>query len=127
MAGEGWWRGFKSIDQLSRSSEVEHNPKTSISFFWLERGGGGGLSPSTSPADHQKLTVIQKRAFHFIGWRGVADGFESIDQPSRSSEGECSPKNEHFIFWAGEGWWVGFESIYPYPFEIETHQFPVQA
>ena len=22
---------------------------------------------------------------------------------------------------------MGFESIYPYPFEIEIHQFPVQA
>ena len=28
---------------------------------------------------------------------------------------------------AGEGWQMGFESIYPYPFEIEIHQFPVQA
>ena len=31
------------------------------------------------------------------------------------------------MFLAGEGWWMGFESIYPYPFEIEIHQFPVQA
>ena len=42
------------------------------------------------------------------GWQMV---FESIDQPSRSSEVECNPKNEHFIFLAGEGWWMGFESI----------------
>ena len=46
----------------------------SISFFWLERGGGWGSSPSTSPANHHKLNVIQKQAFYFFGWRGVADG-----------------------------------------------------
>ena len=66
--------GFESTNQPGRSSEVERNPKMSILFFWLERGGGWGLSPSTSPADHQKLNVIQKRAFYFFGWRGVADG-----------------------------------------------------
>ena len=34
------------------------------------------------------------------------------DQPGRSSEVERNPKkNEHFIFLAGEGWWIGFESI----------------
>ena len=52
--------GFESIDIPGQSSEVERNPKTSILFFWLERGGGRGLSPLTSPADHQKLNVIQK-------------------------------------------------------------------
>ena len=66
--------GFESINQPGRSSEVERNPKMSILFFWLERGGGWGLSPSSSPADHQKLNVIQKRAFYFFGWRGVVDG-----------------------------------------------------
>ena len=87
LAGEGWQMGFESNDQPSRSSEVERNPKMSILFFWLERGGGWGSSPSTSPADHQKLNmiqtspadhqklnVIQKQAFYFFGWRGVADG-----------------------------------------------------
>ena len=52
--------GFETIDQPSQSSEVERNPKMSISFYWLERGGGWGLSPSTSLADHQNLNVIQK-------------------------------------------------------------------
>ena len=52
--------GFESIDPPGQSSEVERNPKMNISFFWLERGGEWGLSPSTSPADHQKLNVIQK-------------------------------------------------------------------
>ena len=73
LAGEGWRTGFESINQPSQSSEVERNPKMSISFFWLERGGGRGSSPSTSLADHQKLNVIQKWAFYFFGWRGVAD------------------------------------------------------
>ena len=50
LAGEGWWMGFESIDQPGQSSEVECNPKTSILFFWLEKGGGWGLSPSTSLA-----------------------------------------------------------------------------
>ena len=74
LAGEGWGMGFESIDQSGRSSEVERNPKMSILFFWLERGGRWGSSPSTSPADHQKLNVIQKEAFYFFGWRRVADG-----------------------------------------------------
>ena len=52
--------GFESIDQPGRSTEVEHDLKMSISFFWLERAGRWGLSPSTSPADHQKLNIIQK-------------------------------------------------------------------
>ena len=66
--------GFESIDQPGRSSEVERNPKMSILFFWLERSGGWGLSPPTSPANHQKLNIIQKQAFHSFGWRGVVDG-----------------------------------------------------
>ena len=60
LAGEGLQTGFKSIDQPSQSSEIEPNPKMSISFFWLERGGGWGSSPLTILAHHQKLNVIQK-------------------------------------------------------------------
>ena len=52
--------GFESINQPSQSSEVEHNPKMNILFFWLERGGGRGSSPLTSPPDHQNLNIIQK-------------------------------------------------------------------
>ena len=74
LAGKGWQMGFESNNVPGWSSEVEHNPKMSISFFWLERGGRWGLSPSTSPADHQYMNVIQKWAFHIFGWRGVADG-----------------------------------------------------
>ena len=66
--------GFETIDQPGQSSEVERNPQTSILFFWLERGGGRGLSPSTSLANHQKLNVIQKQAFYIFGWRGMVDG-----------------------------------------------------
>ena len=75
----------------------------SISFFWLERGGGWGSSPLTSLADHQKLNIIHKQAFHFFGWRGVEMGFKSINQPSWLSEVECNPKNEYFIFCLGRG------------------------
>ena len=74
LAAEGWWTGFESIDQPSQSSEVEHNRKTSILFFWLERGGRWVLKPSTSAANHQKLNVIQKQAFYCFGWTGVVDG-----------------------------------------------------
>ena len=66
--------GFESIDQPRWSSEVERNPKMSILFFWLERGGGWGSGPSTNPTGHQKLNVIQKWAFYFFGWRGLVDG-----------------------------------------------------
>ena len=51
---------FKSIDLPSRSSEVERNPKMSIFYFSLEKGGRRGSSPSISLTDHQKLSIIQK-------------------------------------------------------------------
>ena len=44
--------GFESIDQPSRSSEVEHNPKMSISVF-LEMGGRQGVHGS-SEVEHSK-------------------------------------------------------------------------
>ena len=75
----------------------------SILFFWLERGGRWGSSPLTSPANHQKLNVIQKWAFYFFGWRGVVDRFESIDQPGQSSEVECNPKMSISFFWLERG------------------------
>ena len=92
LTAEGWWIGFESIDQPSQSSEVKRNPKMSILFFWLERGGRRVSSPSTSPADHQKLNIIQKWAFYFFAGEGWQMGFESIDQPGWSSEVECNPK-----------------------------------
>ena len=53
--------GFESIDQPGQTPEVECNSKTRILFFCLEiLDGGWGSSPSTNPADHQKLNVIQK-------------------------------------------------------------------
>ena len=143
MAGERWQMGFESIDQPCRSSEVERNAKMSISFLWLERGGRWDSSSSTSPADHHKLNIMQKWAFHFMPGERWQMGFESIDQPSQWSELECntkmsisffclerdgrwgsspltSPANHQklniiqkwaFHFLAGEGWWMGFESI----------------
>ena len=83
--------GFESIYQPNLSSEVECNQKTSISFFWLERGGRWGLSPSTSLANHQKLNLIKKQAFHFFGWRGVVDGVR-VHQPAWPIiRSECNP------------------------------------
>ena len=82
FTGEGWWMGFESIDLPGWSSEVKCNPKMSILFFWLERGGRWGSSSTTSPADHQKLNIIQKWAFYFFGWRGVADGVW-VHRPAR--------------------------------------------
>ena len=105
------WRGvvdgLESIDQPRRSSEVERNPKMSISFFWLERGGRWGSSLSTSPADHQKLNVIQKWAFYFLTRERWQTGFESIDQPGQSSEVERNPKMSILNFWLERGGWRG--------------------
>ena len=95
--------GFKSIDQPVRSSEIECNPKMSILYFWLQRGGRRGLSPSTSRADHQKLNVIQKWAFYFLAGEGWWMQFESIDQPGRSSEVECNPKMSILFYWVENG------------------------
>ena len=74
LAGEGWQMVFESIDQPSRSSEVERNPKKNEHFiFWLERGGGWGSSPLTSPADHQNQNVMLTWDFNFSipGGRGT--------------------------------------------------------
>ena len=82
LAGEGWCTGFESIDQPNQSSEVERNPKMSILFFWLERGGRRVSSPLTSLADHQKLNIIQKWVFYCFGWRGVVDGIR-VHRPAQ--------------------------------------------
>ena len=111
LAGDRLWMGFKSIDKPGWSLEVEHNTKMSLSFLWLERVGGWGLSPLTSPANHQKLNVIQKVAFHFFGCRGLADGV-LVHKPARLIIRSWTySKNEHFILLVGEGWQMGFESI----------------
>ena len=103
MAGERWWTGFKSIDQPCRSSEIERNPKMSISFIWLESGGGWGSSPITSLADYQKLKVIQKQAFHFLAGEGWLMGAESIDQPGSLSDVKHNPKMSISFFWLERG------------------------
>ena len=99
LAWDRRWMGFESNDQPGQSSEVECNTKMSISFFWLEKGSGCSSSPSTSPADHQKLNVIQKQVFHFLVGEGWWMGFESINQPSWSSEVEHNPKMRFSFFW----------------------------
>ena len=92
--------GFKSIDQPGRSSEVERNPKMSILFFWLERGGRWGSSPSTSLANHQKS---KNEHFIFLAGEGWQTGFESIVQPGQSPEVERSPKMSILFFWLERG------------------------
>ena len=109
MPGERWQMGFESIDQPGQWSELECNTKMSISFFCLERDGRWGLSLSTSPADHQKLTIIQKQAFHFLVGEGWQMGSQSFGQPGRSSEVEHNPKMSiSFFGWRGvlDGVWV---------------------
>ena len=87
---------------LGRSPEVERHLKMSISFFWLERGGGWGSGPLTSPAHHQKLNVIQEWAFHFLAGEGWWMGLESMKQPSQSSEVEHNPRMSISLFgWRG--------------------------
>ena len=103
LAGEGWQTGFKSIDHPGQSSEVEHNPKMSILFFWLERGGRWGLSPSTSPANHQKLNVIQKEAFYFF-WleRGGRWGLSPSTSPAYHQKLNVI-QNQAFYFFGWRG------------------------
>ena len=110
LAGEGWQMGAESIDQPGSLSDVKHNPKMSISFFWLERGGRWGSNPSTSHANHQMLNIIQKWAFHFLAGEVWQMRFESFNLPSWSSEVESNPKMS-ISFLAGERWYTGFESI----------------
>ena len=50
MPGERWHMWFESIDQPSRSSEVEHNPKMSISLFgWRKLADGVRVHQPTWP------------------------------------------------------------------------------
>ena len=82
----------------------------SISFYWLERVGRWGSSPSTSPADHQKFNVIQKWGFHFLAGDGWWMGFKSIDSLANHLKLNIIQKWAfHFFGW--RGWWMGFESI----------------
>ena len=103
LAGDRWWMQFKSIDKPGWSLEVEHNTKMSISFLWLQKNGGWGLSPLTSPANHQKLNVIQKVAFHFIGWRALVNGVR-VHQPAwLIIRSEHNPKSSISFYWLERG------------------------
>ena len=102
LGGEWWQMGFESINQTGRSSEVERNPKKSILFFWLKRGGGWGSSPSTSPADHKKLNIIQKWAFHFLMERGGRWGLSPLPSPADHQKLNVIQKWA-FYFFGGKG------------------------
>ena len=95
--------GFKSINKPGWSSEVERNPKMSISFYWLERGGRWGLSSLNSPTNHQKLNITQKWAFHFFGWRGVVDEVQVPWPVWPTSDVECNTKMSISLFWLKSG------------------------
>ena len=100
------------------TSEVEHNPKSSISFYWLERAGRWGLSPLTSPADHQKLNIIKKWAFYIFGWRGVVDEVQIHWPVWPTSDVECNTKMSISLFWLerGGGWGLSpFTSLADHP------------
>ena len=90
--------GLESIYQPCWSSEVKRNPKMSIWFCWLERGGRWGSSPSTSPSDHQKLKVIQKWAFFFLAGERWQMGFESINQPANHQKLNVIQKWAFYFF-----------------------------
>ena len=111
FTGEVWWTGFESIDLPGRSSEVKCNPKMSILFFWLERGGRWGSSSTTSPADHQRLNVIQKWAFIFWLERGSRWVLNRSTSPANHQKLNIIQKQAFNFFFTGEGWWTGFESI----------------
>ena len=72
------WKSCK-LDEIGHSESLQWEKigkvatHTKSNFPYIV-GGRWGLSPSTSPAENQKLNVIQKWEFHFFGWRGVADG-----------------------------------------------------
>ena len=73
--------GFESIDQPGRSSEVEYNPKMSISFFLAGEGWQMGFESIDQPSQSAEVKHNPKRTFHFFGWRGVVDGVQ-VHQPA---------------------------------------------
>ena len=104
--------GFKSIDQLNQSSEVELNPKISILFF--DCRGVVDLVQVHWPAQpiiRSWTWSKNKHLIFFFYWRGVADGVR-VHQPVRLIIRSWTwSKIKHFIFLAREGWLTGLESI----------------
>ena len=67
--------GFKSIDQPGQSSEVEHNPEMSISFFLAGEGWQMGFESIDQPSLSLEIERDPKMSISFFfGWRGVVDG-----------------------------------------------------
>ena len=100
------------IDQPGWSSEVQHNPKMNILFFWLERGGIWGSSPLTFLANHQKLNVIHKRAFHFFGWREVVRwGLSPLTSQANNQKLNVIQKWAFHFFWLERGGRWGFSPL----------------
>ena len=66
--------GFESINQPSQSSEVERNPKTSISFLLAGEGWWMGFESINQPGQSSEVERNPKMSISFFGWRGVVDG-----------------------------------------------------
>ena len=96
LAGEGWQMVFESIYQPSQSSEVEHNPKMSISLFWLEMG----FESIDRPSQSSEVECNPKMSISLF-WLEM--GFESIDQPGQSSEVERNTKTSISFLWLERG------------------------
>ena len=73
LAGEGWQMGFKSIDQPGQSSEVEHNPKTSILFLAGE-GWQMGFKSIDQPGRSPEVEHNPEMSILFCWLERVADG-----------------------------------------------------
>ena len=70
-----------------------------------------GFESIDQPAWSSVVNIIQKEAFHFIGWRGVVDGVWVHWPVWPTSEVECNTKMSISFFLAGDSWWMGFKSI----------------
>ena len=77
--------GFKSTAQTSQPSEVECNPKVSISF--LEVGEGWWMESITQPGQSSEVEHNPKTSISFFeAGEGWWMGFESIAQPESEME-----------------------------------------
>ena len=73
--------GFESIDQPGQSSEVERNPKMSISFFLTGEGWQMGFKSIDKPNQSSEVDRNEKMSISFFGWTGVADVVQ-VHQPA---------------------------------------------
>ena len=95
--------GVESIDQPSQLSEVEHNCKNEHLIFLAGEGWQMGLSPSTSPADYQKLNIIAKMSISFF-WLERGGRWGSSPSTSLADHQKLNVIQKqafHFFDWRG--------------------------